>query len=166
MPDRLSITFLTVDFLGGSSLSINYYIATLLQFVEDFFELEKVTIFSHQEGDSQDNSLPQIMHAHNLTRYYDRVEVVTLNCFEWDKEGRDLGTYDLIVCTAYHWGYVVEQIKRIGLSKPKIIYWLPSILWHEYIVSKQESNMKQRYKCIKPSRISGAKPVVFNFWAT
>ncbi len=163
MKNKVSIAFLTLDFLGGSSLSINYYIATLLQFIDDFFELDKLTIFSHQEEGRENRSLVETMSDHYVMAYSQKVDVVTVNCFEL-KDGLDaLRAYDLIVSTVYHWGNVVEKLKATGRTRQKVIYWLPSILWHEFIIDKQRKWYRFDFFIdLQKKMVQSADHVIFN----
>ncbi|MCX7922955.1 MAG: glycosyltransferase family 4 protein [Clostridia bacterium] len=137
MKNKLSVAYLTLDFDMGRSFSINYYIGVLLKYIEEHFDVEKVDIYSHRESESQTYSLYETMSDFNINSYCQKAKVFSVDCFDFEDRIKELASYDIIVSTIYMWGDIAEKLKKEYNSNAKIIYWLPSILLHEYIIDKQ-----------------------------
>jgi glycosyltransferase involved in cell wall biosynthesis len=133
---RPSIAFLSVDFLGNKSYSINYYIGMLLHYAAAHGPEGKYTLYSHKGSDGPSYTFEEIMRDYRIDSY-PPVEVKQLNAYEPGAKVLDeIAGHDLIVCTIYFWGDALEELRRRN-PHARILYWVPSVLWHEYIIVKQ-----------------------------
>lgn len=136
MKKHPSIAFLTVDFLGNKSFSINYYIGMLLHFAKEYYPEGQFTLYSHKGSEGPSYSFEEIMADYRIEGYPE-VAVKQVDCYDPSPELLDeIAAHDLTVCTIYFWGDALEAMRR---RKPqaRVLYWLPSVLWHEYMIVKQ-----------------------------
>lgn len=140
MPTRPpSIAFLSVDFLGNKSYSINYYIGMLLSYAQDHVPDGpdgKYTIYSHRGSDGITYTFDEIMRDYRI-EHYPPVQVKQLNAYELEPGVlEEIAGHDLILCTIYFWGDALEELRRRN-PRARILYWVPSILGHEHVITKQ-----------------------------
>ncbi len=131
-----SIAFLSVDFLGNKSYSINYYIGMLLHYAKEHLPGGRYTIYSHKGSEGPSYTFEEIMRDYRIESY-PPVAVKQLDAYEPGADVLDeIAAHDLIVCTIYFWGDALTELRRRN-PKARILYWMPSVLWHEHIIVKQ-----------------------------
>jgi glycosyltransferase involved in cell wall biosynthesis len=159
---RASIAYLTVDFLSVGSLSVNYYVAMMLHALEGRLEVERLAVFSHRDSHQPEQPLASVMADHGIGSYNRQVKVVSVNCFDCGDYMDELCSYDILVVTCYYWGKVIEELKRKRQSRPRVIYWMPSILLHEYVVNRQRKWYRFDFGVdLQKKTIEGADHLIF-----
>ncbi|TQV80086.1 glycosyltransferase family 4 protein [Exilibacterium tricleocarpae] len=163
MSSKTKIAFLTVDFLGNKSFSINYYIGVLLSYCKSCFEGDEFSIYTHKGSEGAEYTFEEIMADFRISDYPEDVKVVSTDCYDFSEaELQQLSDCDLIVSTIYFWGDVLEQLKT-RYPGTQVIYWLPSILWHEYMIVKQSKWYKYDLALAEQKKsIENADHVIFN----
>ncbi|HLE10426.1 MAG: hypothetical protein A2504_15935 [Bdellovibrionales bacterium RIFOXYD12_FULL_39_22] len=143
---KISIAFLSLNYLKGHNLAINYYVSLLLEQINHNFNLSAIKIFSHIESGRDDISYKKTMENFEINDYYNEVQFESVNCFDCgDEIFAKLKSFDLVISVSYFWGSLIKRLKATPGIRPKIIYWISSIIQHEYIINKntKKTNFNQ-----------------------
>jgi glycosyltransferase involved in cell wall biosynthesis len=132
----LSVAFLTQDFLGPRTHSINYYIARMIYELHTLNVLRNVYIISHKGESYVDRSLHDVMSDHDVSLYPKSIDAFTIDAVGAQSHPSLLHEVDIIICTMYWWGGALHKIYPL-VDRPKIIYWVPSLVMHEFVTQRQ-----------------------------
>jgi len=159
----LSVAFLTQDFLGPQTFSINYYVAMVLHMLAEAAAPARVVVYSHRGSEYSPRSPREVLSDYAVGPGLLEVEAFTRDAFRFS-DASFLTEFDVVICTMYWWGDVLaDLVSRRGRGAPRIIYWLPSILMHEYVTNhhhawpRMDLMFDLQKKCVQ-----AADHVVFN----
>lgn len=134
--EALSLIFLTQDFLGSQTYSINYYVCLLISELHKLQRLRSVHVFSHRAEQAPDRSILEVMKDYDIDEYPENIEVLTLDILTGQFQPELLSSADAIICTMYWWAEIIQTMSTVA-GRAKLIYWVPSILMHEFVVNVQ-----------------------------
>lgn len=130
-----SISFLTTDFLGNRSYSINYHLLISIRNLLEIIDCERLTIITCSINSKSQRSFWEILTENDIEIPIERVKCEQLDYRDVAGNSIVLSAYDVVFTEMYVWYDSIYAAKTLNPNL-KIVTWIHSLLRQEYICNR------------------------------
>ena len=130
-----NIAFLTTDFLGNRSYSINYHLLISIRNLLEIMDCEQVTIITCSINSKSQRSLLEILVENDIEIPVEKIKCEQLDYRNVADNGMVLSTYDVVFTEMYVWYDSIHAAKALNPNL-MIVTWVHSLLRQEYICNR------------------------------